>query len=140
MASRDDIYAMIARGDVYVDFSEAPISEPSRVHGFTSKAAARFSTVPAVLENAIKAGPTGITRPEGPHRSDEIWKRLVQASERELRIANDRLRHVTGFLTGSELPESARVAGRTLRRWLALYRTAERELGSGYLGLLPRLV
>jgi putative transposase len=137
VASRDDIYAMIARGDIHVDFSKAPVSEPSRVHVFTSKAAARLLTVPVALESAIKPGSIVIATSDGSHRTDEIRKRLVRASERELRIANDRLRLVTDFLTG-EQPEGARVAGRTLRRWLASYRSAERELGSGYLGLLPR--
>jgi putative transposase len=134
--SRDAVYAMIACGDVHVDLSSAPISEPSRVRVFTNEQAARLSVPPAV-ENAAKAGPSVVFTPHESHQSSEIWKRLARAGERELQTANERLRHVTGFLTGGAPRENNPVPGRTLRRWLALYRAAERELGSGYLGLLP---
>jgi putative transposase len=35
-------------------------------------------------------------------------------------------------------PRNAAVPARTLRRWLASYRAAERDLGCGYVGLLPQ--
>jgi putative transposase len=135
--SRDDIYAMIACGDVHVDLSSAPISEPSRVRVFTNERAARLSPPLVGIENAAKVGPIVISTQDESQRTHEIWKRLGRASESELRTANERLRHVTGCLIGSASSESNPVPGRTLRRWLALYRAAERELGSGYLGLLP---
>ena len=135
--SRDDIYAMIACGDIHVDLSSAPMSEPSRVRVFTNEQAARLPVPPAAVEKAAKVDPIAVSTPDESQRAREIWKRLARASERELRTANERLRHVTGFLIGSAPSESESVPGRTLRRWLALYRAAERELGSGYLGLLP---
>ena len=135
--SRDDIYAMIACGDIYVDPSSAPVSEPSRVRVFTNEQAARLPVPPAAVEKTDKVDPIAVSTPDESQRTREVWKRLARANERELRTANERLRHVTGFLIGGAPSESDSVPGRTLRRWLALYRGAERELGSGYLGLLP---
>ena len=135
--SRDHIYAMITSGDVHVDLSSAPMSEPSRVHVFTNQQAARLPVPLVAIENAANAGPIGASAPDEPQKTSEIWKRLARASQRELQMANERFRHVTGFLIGSTPSEGASVPGRTLRRWLAVYRTAERQLGSGYLGLLP---
>lgn len=37
----DDLYALIARGDLYVDFSAEALVEPSRVRVFRSRAVAR---------------------------------------------------------------------------------------------------
>jgi transposase InsO family protein len=135
--SRDDIYAMIALGEIHVDLSSAPMSDPSRVRVFTNEQAARFSVSPAAAAHAAQICPIFVSTSDESQRAGEIWKRLARASERELRTANERLRLVTGFLIGSASSETASVPGRTLRRWLAVYRAAERELGSGYLGLLP---
>ena len=49
--SRDDIYAMIACGDIHVDLSSAPMSEPSRVRVFTNEQAARLLVPPAAIDN-----------------------------------------------------------------------------------------
>ncbi|MGI8746612.1 MAG: Mu transposase C-terminal domain-containing protein [Bryobacteraceae bacterium] len=136
--SRDDIYAMVACGLIHVDLSAAPISEPSRVHVFTNAEAARLSVPLVAFGHGANAGSAVASTPDESRRTDEIWKRLARARERELQTANERLRKVTGLLAGSASSESDSVPGRTLRRWLALYRAAERELGSGYLGLLPR--
>jgi putative transposase len=135
--SRDDIYAMIARGGVHVDLSSAPLSEPSRVRVFANQHAARLAVSPAAVEKAAKVCPMVVSTPNESERTREVWKRLARASERELRTANERLRHITGFPIGGAPSQSGSVPGRTLRRWLALYRAAKRELGSGYLGLLP---
>ena len=60
--------------------------------------------------------------------------RLARASQTDLKVANERWRIVALRTCGEQnLP----VAERTLRRWISAYQTAERELGSGYLGLLP---
>ena len=48
------------------------------------------------------------------------------------------LPHVTAHLRGEDHPVGKTIPRRTLRRWVAAYRAAEKELGSGYLGLLPR--
>ncbi|MGH9436909.1 MAG: Mu transposase C-terminal domain-containing protein [Terriglobia bacterium] len=134
-ASRDDIYSMIACGLIYADLRSAQITEPSRFHVFISKEAAKGLRSTADFENRIEAARL-VATPD-PDRSTEIRKRLAGAGERELRIANKRLRHVIGSLH-RQLPEDDQIPSRTLRRWVALYRQAEHELGSGYLGLLPR--
>jgi putative transposase len=135
--SRDHIYAMIASGDVHVDLSRASMSEPSRVRVFTNEQAARLPAPLAAIGKAAKIEPIVAPAPDESQKTSEVWKRLTGASEHELRMANERFRHVTGFLIGSAPSEDKSVPGRTLRRWVALYRAAERELGSGYLGLLP---
>jgi putative transposase len=48
------------------------------------------------------------------------------------------MRHVIGALHKQHPLVDDPVPSRTVRRWAALYRQAESELGSGYLGLLPR--
>jgi transposase InsO family protein len=138
IASRDDIYLMIACGTIYVDLYGAPITEPSRVAMFASKdAAAKALRSTATFDNGVKATRV-FAAAEESSRSAELWKRLGGAGERELQIANQRLRHVIGFLSGHEPSSRDGVPNRTLRRWVALYRRAGNELGSGYLGLLPR--
>jgi putative transposase len=67
----------------------------------------------------------------------EAEARLRKATETELGIANDRLRHVMRFLKKMPDDDGGTVPSRTLRRWVAAYRMAERVFGSGYLGLLP---
>ena len=97
-----------------------------------------LTNVPLVaFENAVRTGHIFLSSPEESHRNAEVLKRLATANERELRIANGRLRHVIGFLSGHQPATDDLVPSRTLRRWVALYRAAENELGSGYLGLLP---
>jgi transposase InsO family protein len=124
--SPDDIYSMIAAGILYVDLHRAPLTEPSAVLVFANKdAAARAPSSPPRSTDQ---------RPLLP----QLAQRLAGASERELRTANARLPNVTALLRGDPPPAGPTVPTRTLRRWAAAYRTAEKELGSGYLGLLPR--
>ena len=72
-----------------------------------------------------------------PVAQTEAEARLRKATNSELAVANDRLRHVLCFLNKAPNDGGSTVSLRTLRRWLAAYRTAERTCGSGYLGLLP---
>jgi putative transposase len=67
--------------------------------------------------------------------SPQIHHRLVTASEADLAQATRRFHIVSRALRG-EACES--VPPRTLRRWIAAYRIAQDEQGSGYLGLLPK--
>lgn len=69
------------------------------------------------------------------HNSTRIHERLRLASEADLAQATRRFHVVSRALQGE--PYDA-VAARTLRRWIAAYRAAQDEYGSGYLGLLPR--
>jgi putative transposase len=92
----------------------------------------------AAFAHAIKAGHIATPTPEESPQQEDVLKRVASASPRELQIANDRLRHVTGFLSEQPISTDDSVPSRTLRRWVAQYQRAANELGSGYLGLLPR--
>jgi len=67
-----------------------------------------------------------------------VWDRLSKASEADLQECNERVGAVVRFLGGEGQPPERPAPSRTLRRWVAAYRNAERTLGCGYLGLLPR--
>ena len=82
-----------------------------RIHGVADRA-----------DSADKPAPNAI-----------ILARLATATESALHVANQRAEHVRAHLHGA----SVDVPNRTLRRWTALYRTAEQSSGCGYLGLLP---
>ena len=68
----------------------------------------------------------------------EVLELLSKASDRELTVANSRCLIVRSHLEDGSCNELDSVPDRTLRRWTARYRTALRQYGSGYLGLLPR--
>jgi len=68
----------------------------------------------------------------------EVLELLSKASDRELAVANSRCRIVRDHLGDESCDERDSVPARTLRRWTARYRIAQRRYGSGYLGLLPR--
>ena len=97
------------------------------------------SNVPLdAFESAIKGNHIIVSAPAHTEQKLGIWKRLGRASADELRTANVRLRHVARYLNGEHSSGEDCVPSRTLRRWVACYQQAERELGSGYLGLLPQ--
>jgi len=62
---------------------------------------------------------------------------LRRASQRDLEVANQRVKLVRLCLDGSPMPSDLGTSARTLRRWAAAYRSAEREFGNGYVALLP---
>jgi putative transposase len=123
IASADDIFSLIAAGGLYVDFRRAPFIEPLKVAVFVD----HRSPPPAALESCARVRAT----------TTAIEMRLARASENDLRIANLRLRYVSGALRGDSVEDPEAPAGRTLRRWIAAYRKAESAMGSGYIGLLP---
>jgi len=63
---------------------------------------------------------------------------LSTASEDDLKVANHRLEVVRRRLNGERPLEAASVPERTLRLWVAKYKEAEKQYGSGYLGLIPQ--
>jgi hypothetical protein len=65
--------------------------------------------------------------------NSEPLQRILKANEDELRRANQRYECVCRYLRGEREGFSTPI--RTLRRWAARYREAERCLGSGFLGL-----
>jgi transposase InsO family protein len=143
LVSSDDVYWLIASGKLYVDLHAAVLAEASRVNVFPSLQAAmghsarmtrQYSTSEAEQHRAKE---TNINH--GAECSAETWKQIVKASDVDLQAANHRFEHVTRALRGEAPHKEAEVPARTLRRWVGQYREAERTLGSGYLGLLPRI-
>jgi putative transposase len=128
IATCDDIYALIAASEIHVDLCSKSLTESNKVLLFRSELEGRSS-----LSSASKTEPAAVL----VKQQTAAEARLRQASERELAVANDRLRHVTTCLKGIAPSSESAVSGRTLRRWVAAYRAAEINLGSGYLGLLP---
>jgi len=143
IATPDDIYSLIATGQLYVDFSVAPLAEPGEVKVFGCRKAVPTSSSPReqsgqnscdpAIHGSCGSAPL-IPNPAGP----EIIKRLLAASEDDLRVANERSEIVRHQLKGDPPPAARPVPVRTLRRWLSEYRDAERLWGTGYVGLLPR--
>ena len=76
---------------------------------------------------------------EDPRKAFEanVLERLSKASERDLQTANYRAGLVNRYLHDRSLPAGADTSLRTLLRWVASYRYAQVDSGSGYLGLLP---
>lgn len=68
----------------------------------------------------------------------EVLEMLSKADEQDLRVANLRCRVVFGRLRDGLREADTSIPSRTLRRWAARYRAAERKYGNGYMGLLPR--
>ena len=65
-------------------------------------------------------------------------RRIAEANENDLRLANQRFELVSRHIRGEPVPQNNDVKDRTLRVWAARYRKAEAEFNSGYVGLLPR--
>lgn len=63
---------------------------------------------------------------------------LAAASEDDLRVANQRFAIVPRHLNGEPPADGPSVPERTLRLWVAKYREAKAQHGSGYLGLIPK--
>lgn len=80
----------------------------------------------------------GVTQPSQAGIGAEARQRLAQAGPDDLREANRRHALIAPILAGGVSAPVAAPA-RTLRRWLARWREAERIHRCGYVGLLPRL-
>jgi putative transposase len=87
---------------------------------------------------AASGGLQGLAQCREDSVDPELLELLSKASDRELTVANSRCRIVRGHFAGESCDELGPVPARTLRRWTARYRAAQRRYGSGYLGLLPR--
>jgi hypothetical protein len=122
----DDIYELIARNRIYVDLHAAPLAEPERVRVFRDADLARAYEL------------VGMQAPAKGHLSGEAHGQLARASPAELREANRRYAILAPYLAGMPVGHSGTPA-RTIRDWLARWRTAERIHGCGFAGLLPRL-
>ncbi len=147
IAAPDDIYSLIATGQLYVDLTVAALAEPWAVRVYSCRDAALACSTPptppqerpsqnSCCNPALQTSPA--STPLTQTRASEVIKRLLAASEEDLRAANERSEIVRHHLNGDAPPVVVPIPPRTLRRWLLGYRAAERLWGTGYLGLLPQ--
>lgn len=126
--SHDEVYALIAAGDIFVDLQSVLLPEPEKVSLWLEKSLRPYG----VQAGALAAHPRSGAEINNP----EIQLRLLLASEADLAEATRRF-HIVSRKLRDERHDP--VSCRTLRRWIAAYRVAQIELGSGYWGLLPKL-
>lgn len=122
--TRDQVYTLIATGDIYVDLHATVLMEPEKVIVWPERPPANAIRPEDSLQ------PPGIAEP-----ATEIQRRLLSASEADLAEATRRFHIVSQALRGEAC---ALASSRTLRRWTAAWRAAEEQHGNGYIGLLPR--
>ena len=138
VAEPDEIYLLIASGAIYVDLNVAPIAEPKRVRVFaTAEMAAACEVVSREASVGIGVRSIDGRLCESPDVHSEAFLILAAAGELDLAIANRRFDIVRRHLAGDRL--SCSTPARTLRLWIAQYRSARERYGSGYLGLLPKI-
>ncbi len=124
--SRDEVYSLIATGDISVDLQSVLLPEPEKVRLWLEKSP-RPDGSQVGFPTAHPAYGTDIN-------ASQMQRRLLSASEADLAEATRRFHIVSRALRG-ECHEP--VPRRTLRRWIAAHRAAQIEHDSGYLGLLP---
>jgi transposase InsO family protein len=135
VAERDDVYLLIASGELYVDLAAAVIVEPERVQVFANREAATAYRQARLERQTPGTGDKTTTNSSQTH--SESLHLLASASEQDLKIANQRFDLVKRYLGGDTTPPS--VPGRTIRLWVARYRLATERYGNGYVGLLPKI-
>ena len=128
VATRDDIHALIAVGEIHVDLYSKTLTEPETVSVFRDQSEVRPASI-----HSLTPAPAAVR--VGLETAAEA--RLRRASEQEMAVANERLHHVAIHLKNMPACGENPIPVRTLRRWVTAYRAAEINLGSGYLGLLP---
>lgn len=112
VAKRDNVYLLIASGEVYVDLDAAAVVEPERVHVFADAETA-LAYQHACPELKHPTARNGGTTPPAQARS-EAFRLLTSASEEDLKTANERFHHVKRHLEGESIPT---VPARTVRLW-----------------------
>lgn len=135
VAERDDVYLLIASGEVYVDLAAAVIVEPERVRVFANRETAityRYACLEPQASETVRKTAMNSSQVHG-----EAFQLLASASEEELKIANERFDVVKRHLAGETSAPSA--PARTIRLWVARYRLAREQYGNGYVGLLPKI-
>ena len=191
-ATCDDVYVLIAQGELYVDLHRSPLTLPATVSVFSNRQVTAHDTqnltvLPKPLCNApigqpspgsgvnwdgqrwdilncgqthvvlcrvddnsttqlpaaafhalMKEGQITVTPPRSNDDDCEIMDRLSRAREEDLSLANYRYKIVRGPLDSTTLTAPTSVSSRSARRWRAMYRKAEVQCGSGYLGLIPQ--
>jgi transposase InsO family protein len=128
LASRDDVYMLIACDAIQVDLSSAPLVDPQQV------CVSANNTRP-VEHPDFPCQPTipsveALTPVEAGH--DQSF----DMSPDQMAEANRRLELIRAYQAGEPLADG--VSGRAVRNWMQNFRRAEALHEKGYLGLLPR--
>lgn len=144
IAAPDDIYSLIATSQLYVDLHVAALAEPGKVQVFGCRDAALAYLMLSqkrlsqdFCASALQTSCASTAWAENTPAS-EVTKRLLDASEEDLRLANERSQIIRDHLERDSPWTAGSIPSRTLRRWLSAYRAAERLWGTGYVGLLPK--
>ena len=124
----DNLYGLIAQGELYVDLSVELLAEPERVHIFCDRQTDRAYRFALSANTRSTATPTISATAAGP--AAEILKRLNAASPMALHDATRRYHWLKDGGQG--------VSERTLRHWRRAYAQAEQEYGNGFVGLLSK--
>ncbi len=77
--------------------------------------------------------------PTGDTRTAMVIEAIGRGNGRDLEVANQRTELLRLHASGEPMPGGTQASARSLRRWAAARREAERELGDGYVALIPRL-
>ena len=109
-ASRDEVYSLMATGDIFVDLQSALLTEPAKVRVWLEK---------SLQPEGVQAGPPACPSSGAEVTPPQIQQRLLLASEADLADATRRF-HIVSRELGGEPHD--RVPRRTLRRWIAAYR------------------
>jgi putative transposase len=125
VASHDDIYSLIAQGDIHIDLSSALLVEPDSVRLTTVQHSPSLSlAVPVILDRShgnVSVAVDAVRLQAGPGA-------LAEAVRRRAAIEA----HLSGRKIEPHVPD------RTIRYWLRSFRLAETLHGDGFVGLLPR--
>ena len=82
------------------------------------------------FERLVTTGRINMARAEASGLHPEAQRRLIEASQADLREANRRAELVRARLRGAA-PADGSASERTLRLWVARYRAAETAYGAG---------
>jgi len=126
VASRDDIYLLVALGTIEVDLTKALLAEPDEV---------------PLLVNRSGFKPSPQAHPTSPNLKVPLFGANVAVLQSDtgpngMAEALRRLRFIRAYQAGEPLEEG--VSGRTVRHWMQKYRHAAAAHADGLLGLLPR--
>jgi hypothetical protein len=106
IAAPDDLYSLIATGQIYVDLHAAALAEPGKVQVFSYRDAARAcapqsqkqpSQDPSSSVMQTFCASTPLARNTA---ASEVTKRFLDASEEDLKLANERTEIVRRHLDG----------------------------------------
>jgi len=128
LASRDDLYMLIACDAIQVDLSSAPLVDPQRV-------CVSANNNRTVEHPEFSCQPT-ITSVEAFTSVEPSHDQSFDMSPDQMAEANRRLDLIRVYQAGEPLVDG--VSGRTVRNWMQNFRRAEALHEKGYLGLLPR--